>query len=678
MPSTKGHEVFPAGYDELEAHVAGLCACVTFTGNHDADELAIAGFERLFQEEADKNPTVPPKVIAANILTYVERDMSIERVHFTGAPLRITWFRLEYHAWVLIAAQYGRFRIGDHALAEIRGKVLAAMAELGVTCSPEECDAEIQRFARQSSTWTRNRPPNLRDIGFATGAFVSLVRYLHLAALRHRSYVTPGFAEARVLIVADEHDSRVAREITRYLITHSVDAYDTISRCRESDRILALLSETSVAAPGFWAKVAEGRRHGLRPIAMTLCDRTRLDDLEASVPDAFRGDFGWLKATAVVEFHRDNMRGSISVLRALEPATKWWWRDDAIAWAIGSQRFSALDTVSARGESRVGKLRPYPAVAQYQDIGGAFRLARLGADDIVAQQSRIPGREWTAEKTYLETCDRLLETRSAFPEGYFRLPWFLVAYHAMLRILLSSPAYGERTAWRGMHFEFFQQGLFSLGIGSRLAEVPTTFGEFLDLPWIHGVGHHDGALERGRGFVALVRALSEAALDSQRKVRLEFPLFSSFVSYARAERDFARKMVSAIEGRNVAEVWWDQNSIAMGGALTETLREGIASSERFVLIASKASAANPYVQLELRAALEMEKPIIIVCPDKAVCPEWRSTLRELRAEERLAGLVQCSGDSIELWGPPLVAALTRNRAERLAWLAARPQSFWPD
>ena len=268
--------------------------------------------------------------------------------------------------------------------------------------------------------------------------------------------------------------------------------------------------------------------------------------------------------------------------------------------------------------------------------------------------------------------------RRAFPDEYFRLPWFLVAYHAMLRILLSSPAYGQRTAWQGMHFEFFQQGLFSLGIGSRLADVPTTFGEFLDLPWTHGVGHHQGALERARGFVALVRALSEAALDCQRKVRLQFPLFSSFVSYARAERGLAQKLVTAIEGGNVGDVWWDQNSIAMGGALTETLREGIVSSERFVLIASKASAANRYVQLELRAALEMEKPIIIVCPGKEICLDWRSKLGELRAEERLAGSVHCSGDGVEPCGPPLVAALTRNRGERLAWLAGRPSSFWPD
>ena len=139
-----------------------------------------------------------------------------------------------------------------------------------------------------------------------------------------------------------------------------------------------------------------------------------------------------------------------------------------------------------------------------------------------------------------------------------------------------------------------------------------------------------------------------------------------------------RKLVSAIEGRDVADVWWDQNSIAMGGALTETLRKGIASAERFVLIASKASAANQYVELELRAALEMEKPIIIVCPGKEICPEWRSKLGELRAEERLAGPVHCLGDGVEPCGPLLVAALTRNREERLAWLAGRPSSFWPD
>ena len=57
------------------------------------------------------------------------------------------------------------------------------MAELGVTCSPEECDAEIQRFARQSSAWTKNQPSTLRNISFATGTFVQLVRYLHLPTI---------------------------------------------------------------------------------------------------------------------------------------------------------------------------------------------------------------------------------------------------------------------------------------------------------------------------------------------------------------------------------------------------------------------------------------------------------------------------------------------------------------
>jgi hypothetical protein len=70
--------------------VAGLCACVVFTGNLDADDLGTAAFKSLFHEEAEKNPTVPPAVIAANILTYTERDMSIERVDFVGSPLRGT------------------------------------------------------------------------------------------------------------------------------------------------------------------------------------------------------------------------------------------------------------------------------------------------------------------------------------------------------------------------------------------------------------------------------------------------------------------------------------------------------------------------------------------------------------------------------------------------------------
>src|SRR5215831_3116170 len=176
MPLPKGYEFFPAGYDELEAHVGGLCACVTFTGNPDAGDLGIAGFNRLFREETEKNPTVPPALLAANVLTVVERDMSIERVDLLGPPLRVAWFILEYHAWVLIAARCGRVHLEDDAVSGIRGKVLAAMAELGVACAPEQCDAEIERFVPRQSL-TRNQPPTMRDISFATGTFVQSVRY---------------------------------------------------------------------------------------------------------------------------------------------------------------------------------------------------------------------------------------------------------------------------------------------------------------------------------------------------------------------------------------------------------------------------------------------------------------------------------------------------------------------
>ena len=253
MPLPKGFEVFPADYDELEIHVAGLCACVDFAGDPDADDLSIAAFNGLVQEEAKKNLTVPPAMIAANILTYIGRDMSIERVQFVGSPLRVSWFLLGYHAWVVIAARCGRVHLRKNALSEIRAKVLAAMEELGVTCSPEELDAEIERFVPRRSARTTNQPPSVRDISFGVGTFVQFVRYLHLAALRHRNYVSPRFAKTGVLVVADEHDDRVAGEITRYLISHCVDAYDGIVRCRETDHVLALLSETAVAAPGFWA-----------------------------------------------------------------------------------------------------------------------------------------------------------------------------------------------------------------------------------------------------------------------------------------------------------------------------------------------------------------------------------------------------------------------------------------
>ena len=675
MPMTKIQTHFPAGYDELEMHVAGLCACVDFTGNADPGDLGVAAFERLFREEIKKNPTVPQNVIAANFLTFVAKDMSFERVDLLGPPLRASWFVLAYFAWASIAAQCGRVSLEQAASSKIRDEMIAAMAELGVACSPEDCDIEIERFVPRRSAQNKGAPPSLRDIGYAAGVFIEWVHFLHLAALRHRTYVTPGFVEAGILVVATKDDSEVAVKIARYLVAHCVHISDGIERCRKTDQLLAVLSESSVTAPEFWGKVAESRRRGLRPIVLILCPRSRLDSLEASVPKAYRDDFEWLKATAVVEFESDNMRGCITILRALEPTTRWWWRDDAIPWTIGIDPFSMFDAVAARRKTRLAKRRPYPAIAQQHYIEDAFRLARLGADKIVAQGSQNPGEEWTPEEEYREACHRLWVHRRTFPDGYFRLPWFLIAYHTMLRVLLSAPASGERTAWQGADIHLFQKALFSLGIGSQLSVLPTMFRDFVKLPWTRDIGDPEGPLERARGFIVLIEALSEAALDCGRKVGLQFPLRSSFVSYASAERDLARALVTFLEGRNVADVWWDQNSISMGGMLTETLRAGIASSERFVLVASEASVSNRYVRLELEAALEMEKPIVVVSPGRQLCPEWLTKLDELRAEGRPIGPVLTSGGDIETSGPALLAALTRDPEERLAWLAGRSSSF---
>ena len=44
MALPKGFEVFPADYDELEIHVAGLCACVDFAGDPDAAVGGAAGW----------------------------------------------------------------------------------------------------------------------------------------------------------------------------------------------------------------------------------------------------------------------------------------------------------------------------------------------------------------------------------------------------------------------------------------------------------------------------------------------------------------------------------------------------------------------------------------------------------------------------------------------------------
>ena len=61
-------------------------------------------------------------------------------------------------------------------------------------------------------------------------------------------------------------------------------------------------------------------------------------------------------------------------------------------------------------------------------------------------------------------------------------------------------------------------------------------------------------------------------------------------------------------------MWYDQ----VAKDLTESgMKEGIAKSENYVLFLSEGVATRPFVQLELRHALLLKKPIILVHEEDA-------------------------------------------------------------
>jgi hypothetical protein len=201
--------------------------------------------------------------------------------------------------------------------------------------------------------------------------------------------------------------------------------------------------------------------------------------------------------------------------------------------------------------------------------------------------------------------------------------------------------------------------------------VQRFFETFLELPWSYGSSETEAIKERVLSFIALVDALSAIAFSCNRKVQLQLPLYSAFVSYTSSDAELAKTLVNFVERNSVSDIWWDSNSISMGQRLTQALESGIASSERFVLIASPESALSEYVQLETNMALEMKKPTVVVSPRGPVCPEWATRIDELQEVLGKDAQVFISGADIDASGPALTSLLTRNPTDKVQWLRAQ-------
>lgn len=86
-----------------------------------------------------------------------------------------------------------------------------------------------------------------------------------------------------------------------------------------------------------------------------------------------------------------------------------------------------------------------------------------------------------------------------------------------------------------------------------------------------------------------------------------------FISYSKADADWARSFAEALKQRGV-RVWLDQFQIAAGESLREGLETGLRESDVFVALFDPASSLKPNFFFELGAAISMGKRVVPIVP----------------------------------------------------------------
>lgn len=103
----------------------------------------------------------------------------------------------------------------------------------------------------------------------------------------------------------------------------------------------------------------------------------------------------------------------------------------------------------------------------------------------------------------------------------------------------------------------------------------------------------------------------------------------AFISHSSVDKPFVRKLAADLVASGV-QVWLDEQRIKVGDSIPESIAQGVAESDFFLVVISAASIVSPWVKKELNQALvhEIEKRRVRVLPillDKVDRPE---TLRD--------------------------------------------------
>jgi hypothetical protein len=93
-----------------------------------------------------------------------------------------------------------------------------------------------------------------------------------------------------------------------------------------------------------------------------------------------------------------------------------------------------------------------------------------------------------------------------------------------------------------------------------------------------------------------------------------------FISYSRSDFYFAEQLAVALR-RHGVEVWLDVHELAIGSDWASAIDQAIAESDIFVLVASRAAWASPYVRGELDRAVALARPCVAVLPERRSHPD---------------------------------------------------------
>ncbi|TAE60781.1 MAG: TIR domain-containing protein [Nostocales cyanobacterium] len=102
-----------------------------------------------------------------------------------------------------------------------------------------------------------------------------------------------------------------------------------------------------------------------------------------------------------------------------------------------------------------------------------------------------------------------------------------------------------------------------------------------------------------------------------------------FISYSRADSDFARKLNDTLQIQNKT-TWFDQESIASGTDFEQEIYKGIESANNFLFIISPDSIIAPECQLEVEYAAKLNKRIVTVLYREVKVEDLPSVLAKVK------------------------------------------------